>query len=214
MSDAEQTERGTDGKDGIAELCTNAANYRPTVAIAKYQSSRGVVTVPVALRRAFLVPDDGKLVVTSNADGSVTMRPAPAPDTWFARYDALVTADQGEPATDDLPKRWVNTETLIRAQVYAEGPQRQWFGECERGFVSARVDPVMLAEWLERLPAILPSLDRRGIASYVQVVLSWTGMSLMERDVYLAALELWGTTDGLTWPEAVRRCRDDDGSDD
>ncbi|NMP25080.1 hypothetical protein [Sulfobacillus harzensis] len=210
MSDAEQTGRGADDKDRAAEFRTYAANHRPTVAIAKYQSSRGVVTVPVALRRAFLVPDDGKLVVTSNEDGSVTMRPAPAPETWFARYDALVAADHGEPAADDLPKRWVNTATLIRAQVYAEGPQRRWFEECDRGFVSARVDPVMLAEWLERLSAILPSLDRRGIASYVQVVLSWTGMSLMERDVYLAALELWGSADGLTWPEAVRRCRDEE----
>lgn len=120
----------------------------------------------------------------SKVDGSVTMRPAPAPETWFARYDALAAADHGVAAPGDLPKRWVDAAALIRAQLHPNGPQRRWFEECERGFVSAHVDPVMLAEWLERLPAILPSLDRdrRGIASYVQVVLSWTGISLMERE--------------------------------
>jgi len=186
----------------------NGPIFHPVVALTTVQR-RGSLTVPAALRQALDFQDNARCLLASQADGTVRLRVMPPPVVWFAQHDARVSETPPIAPSDAVPKRWLDTATLLRAQAYPDSSQRRWFVEGDRGFVTARVDPVVIAEWLAAVPQLI-TVNRSDLAVYLQVVLSWNGVVLAERDVYWAALELWGHTDDLTWPEAVRWCREEE----
>ena len=72
------------------------------------------------------------------------------------------------------PTRWLDTDTLLRAQTFPQGAARAWLAACDQGFHPVRIDPAVIADLLDRLPTVLPGLTRAQVARYVQTIRSWT----------------------------------------
>lgn len=179
----------------------------PTIAVALLQR-RGVLSVPMALREALHWAEGQRVLMTAADAGTLTVQAALAPEAFFARYDPQVSVPDTLPRSETVPRRWLDVDTLRRAQAWPDSPQRAWFIRCDGGFVSARLDPSLLPEALDGLGQLLPDLDRPARAHYVQTVLSWTGITLADRTFYFGALHLWGADETLTWAQAVQRGRD------
>lgn len=179
----------------------------PHVALAVIQR-RGLVNLPLALREALGWSDGQRLLLAADGPAAVRLTAALAPSRLFAQYDHAVRVPPDLPPSETVPRRWLDVETLLRAQAWPDSPQRTWFIRCDGGFVSARFDPSLLPDSLDGIGQLLPDLDRPARAHYVQTVLSWTGITLVDRAFYFAALQLWGADETLTWAQAVQRGRD------
>jgi len=118
----------------------NAPMFHPVVGLTTLQR-RGSLTVPASLRQAIGLTDNTKCLIASQADGTVTLRLMPPPTVWFARHDAHVITSASIEPQEAVPKRWLDTATILRAQAYPDGAQRRWFVDGDQGFVTARVDP-------------------------------------------------------------------------
>lgn len=179
----------------------------PRVALVVIQR-RGVINLPVALRETFRWSEGQRALVTAKDGETITLTAALGPDALFARHDGRVTVPDSLKPSEALPRRWLDPETVLRAQAWPDSPQRDWFIRCDGGFVSARLDPSLLPDALAGLGQLLPDLDRATLALYMQTILTWTGITLADRAFYFVALLMWGADDTITWSEAVQRGRD------
>ena len=169
---------------------------------------RGTVTLPGPMRTRWGVGDGARLLWTPCGPDTMRVGVLEPPAPWFARWDGQVDPAVAATMPDDrLPTRWLTADAVLGAQAHPAGALRRWFGEADAGFQQARVDPVMLADWLDRLPRLLPGISRADIARYALVVLHWRGITLTDRAFYAAALLAWGTTDA-PWPVWVQAARE------
>lgn len=182
------------------------AQFSITVAVTSMQK-RGLMSIPASLRDAMNLNATNRVLLVRHQPHAFLVVDAPDPLTLFTRHDGTLSALADLQPSEAVPGRWLDVPTILRAQQYPDSVQRRWFVECNDGFVSVRVDPVIIADLLGGLASLL-SLPRPQLAHYVQVILTWTGLTVPDRDLYLSALEVWGTDPGLSWAEAVQRCRE------
>jgi len=168
---------------------------------------RGTITLPPAFRP---VEDDSatlRLWLRLGPTGSLILDPLWTPDQLFAQYDAQVDPTERHAPDLPLPDRWLNAVTILFAQAHPTHPARAWCRECDAGFQSVQMDPVVIPDLLHRLPTLLPTLTRPALARYVASVCSWTGITLTDRNFYLAVLALWGASEA-EWAGLVQRARE------
>lgn len=196
-----------DGSEGVL-------GYDP-VWIATVQR-RGTVTVPIEVRQRMDLPDGSRLLMIRTGADTLVARVLPPPAVWFARDEGAVASEavaelrSGSP--DRLPTRWLSAEAVLGAQAYPASPIRTWFTELDQGFHTVQVDPLMIADLLERLPRLLPPLSRPDRAGYLLPVLHWRGITLADRPFYSAALVRWGATDA-SWAAVVQEAREGWGAE-
>ncbi len=169
---------------------------------------RGTITLPPAFRP---VEDDAptlRLWLRLGPTGSLILDPLWTPDQLFAQYDPQVDRTAWTPPATPLPSRWLDAATILTAQAQPEHPARTWCRDCDAGFQLVQMDPVVIPDLLQRLPMLLPTLPRPALARYVASVCSWTGLTLADRNFYLAVLAIWGASEA-EWAGLVQRAREE-----
>ena len=178
----------------------------PAVGLATLQK-RGTLTIPTPLRARLHLPDGARVILRTESATTVRVDVLPPPRDWLASWDDRVPTPPPVEDASGTPTRWLDTDTLLRAQAFPQGAARAWLAECDQGFHPVRIDPAVIADVLDRLPTVLPGLTRLQIARYVQTMLSWTGVECAERDFYLTALDQWGAS-AVPWATAVQTGRE------
>jgi len=168
---------------------------------------RGTITLPPAFRPVEEESPALRLWLRLGPTGSLILDPLWTPDQLFAQHDPQVDRTAWTKPTTPLPSRWLDAATVLSAQAQSEHPARAWCRDCDAGFQLVQMDPVVLPDLLEHLRLLLPSLTRPALARYVASVCSWTGITLADRNFYLAVLALWGASEA-EWAGLVQRARE------
>lgn len=168
---------------------------------------RGAVTIPQPLRDR-LAWADGQMVVVDAPDAdTLVLRRIPDARAFLAQYDALEGDQAALPARPrQLPLRWCDAATIAWAQADPAGPERAWLDRVSRGLERVELDPVVLGACLAWSGQYWPTADRATRARWAQALVAWPGLQIADRDLWLDALQQWGTQAG-TWDEAVLAAR-------
>ncbi len=168
---------------------------------------RGTVTFPPWVRQPTAGPITDRWWLRAGPDATLILMPLWHPEALFTRYDATWSADDPLPTSSALPRRWLDAETVLSAQHDPNHPARAWCQAVDDGFQSVQMDPVVLADLLDRLPRHLPHGTRTQWAQYVASICTWTGVTLTDRDFHLGVLALWSVSQA-SWTTLVQRARE------
>ena len=200
----------SDSNASIPDMAASADAMTPFAifpsAVVQLQK-RGTITLPPAFRPVEDASATLRLWLRLGPAGSLILDALWTPDQLFAQHDPLVDRTAWTTQTTTLPSRWLDAATILTAQAQPGHPARAWCRDCDAGFQVVQMDPVVLPDLLERLHCLLPSLTRPALARYVASVCSWTGITLNDRNFYLAVLAIWSASEAK-WAELVQRARE------